>query len=60
MAQQLGLARRWCQHEGTNEEHYDISLSKRALALRLGARAVSSRELVRLRQAKRNRPMEAS
>lgn len=43
MADAIGVARRW--HQG---DHYDICLSKRRLAVRLGAREVSSRELVRV------------
>lgn len=37
MADTIGVSRRWLQHAGTYQEHFDISLSKRALALRAGA-----------------------
>ncbi len=40
MADAIGVARRWIQHAGTYKEHYDISLSKRAVAVVLGAREV--------------------
>jgi len=33
MADRIGIARRWLQDAGTWKEHFDISLSKRALAL---------------------------
>lgn len=46
MAAQLGLKRSWFQNE-PRHPHYDVTPSKRALALRLGAQAVSSEELIR-------------
>lgn len=45
MAGKIGVARRWIQHEGTPDEHYDICLSMRARAVRLGAVEVTRREL---------------
>ncbi len=47
MAGRLGVARRWCQREGTRKEHYDICLGKRALAVALGARQITQRDLIR-------------
>jgi hypothetical protein len=44
-ADTLGLKREWFQNHPTHP-HYDISPSKRALALRRGANEVSSREMV--------------
>ena len=49
MADQLGLRRRWYQGD-----HYDISLSKRRLALELGARPISTRALVMKVMEQRN------
>ena len=46
MAARLGLSRTWFQNK-TGHPHYDICKSKRAEAIRLGARPVSSIELVR-------------
>jgi Protein of unknown function (DUF4031) len=37
MADKIGVARKWIQHPGTWEEHFDICKSKRALAVKLGA-----------------------
>lgn len=37
MAAKIGVARRWHQKPGTPHSHYDICLSKRALAVKLGA-----------------------
>lgn len=46
MAQVMGLRRQWFQ-EHPRHPHYDLPPDKRALAISLGAVAVSSRELVR-------------
>lgn len=45
MADRIGVARRWIQYPGTVREHFDISLGKKALAIRAGARQVTRREL---------------
>lgn len=47
MADRIGLQRRWFQDK-PGHPHYDISLSKKALAIRHGAKEVSGRELVRV------------
>lgn len=52
MVDQIGVARRWIQKEGTRFEHFDICESKRALAIRKGAKAVSARDLVMIRRRK--------
>ncbi len=46
MADQLGVARRWIQDEGTYREHFDICLSKRRLAVHLGAQEITTAQLV--------------
>ncbi len=48
MAARIGVARRWCQREGTRKEHYDVCLAKRAEAVKAGAVEVTRRELARL------------
>jgi hypothetical protein len=45
MADQLGLKRAWFQG-GASFAHYDITPTKRALAVKLGAREVDSRVLL--------------
>jgi hypothetical protein len=45
MADAIGVARKWIQKPGTDREHYDICKSKRALAVKLGAREISWRDL---------------
>ena len=37
MADRIGVQRKWIQHRGTWEEHFDICKSKRELAVRCGA-----------------------
>lgn len=45
MARRIGVARRWWQSpEKTSGSHYDIALSKKALALQAGAVAITARQ----------------
>lgn len=46
MAGKIGLKRSWIQKEGTWQEHFDVTLSKRKLAVLDGAIEVSFRENV--------------
>ena len=48
MADKIGVQRRWIQKAGTPMEHFDISQSKKALAIRNGAIPLSMMELGRL------------
>ena len=50
---QLGLKPEYIHHPGTAEEHLDISESKRLEAIQLGAVPVTSRDIVRMIQKKR-------
>jgi len=52
MADKIGVQRKWIQYPGTWREHYDISKSKRELAIRAGAEAISPRQFV-IRQRER-------
>jgi len=49
MARRIGVARRWFQDPKTmpkvSHPHYDICMSKRELAIRFGAKAVTLQEL---------------
>lgn len=47
MADRIGLHRSWIQHPGQWHEHYDLTKSRRALALAAGAVEVSSLEHTR-------------
>ena len=53
MADKIGVARRWIQKPGTDREHYDICKSKRALAVRHGAKEIATRELAAKLRARR-------
>jgi hypothetical protein len=48
MAERLGVARRWHQHAGSPKSHYDISQTKRDLALQLGAIEISLRQYAQM------------
>ena len=53
MADRLGVARKWIQSAGTAREHFDIAMSKRALAVEAGAVEVTMKELARMTRARR-------
>lgn len=44
MADKIGVQRRWFQKPGTPGRHYDIALSKRALAVTAGAVEITMRQ----------------
>jgi hypothetical protein len=48
MAQKIGVARKWFQGD-----HYDVCMSKRALAIKLGAKPIPLRELAKMATEKR-------
>lgn len=45
MADKIGVSRRWFQ-DNPNHPHYDIALSKRKLAIKFGAKELTSRQMV--------------
>tara|TARA_R100000655_G_scaffold109815_3_gene165721 strand:- start:3774 stop:4040 length:267 start_codon:yes stop_codon:yes gene_type:complete len=53
MADRIGVARKWIQSAGTAREHFDIAMSKRALAVEAGAVEVTMKELARMTRARR-------
>ena len=55
MARTIGVDPRWIQRESTHREHYDISLTKRALAVKAGAQEVTMREVGRILNERRKR-----
>lgn len=62
MVDRIGVDRRWHQYPGTVRSHFDIALSKRALAVEQGAVEVTQKCVARIIAAKRsgkdpNRPM---
>jgi len=44
MADRIGVRRKWHQHPGTERSHFDIALSKRALAIAAGAIEITWRQ----------------
>lgn len=44
MADKIGVQRKWIQYLGTHREHFDIAMSKRALAVSAGAVEITYRE----------------
>jgi hypothetical protein len=57
-AARIGLQRRWFQDKPWPRQHYDVTETKRQLAIREGATSITWREagkqIVRARQAQRN------
>ncbi|PWJ81567.1 uncharacterized protein DUF4031 [Pseudaminobacter salicylatoxidans] len=53
MADLIAVDRRWLQKAGTAHEHFDIALSKRALAVSAGAVEVSMMQIGRIIRARR-------
>lgn len=47
MADKIGVKRKWLQHAGTWKEHFDICQAKRNLAVQMGAKELTMRELVK-------------
>lgn len=54
MADRIGVARKWLQKSGTIQEHFDICMSKRKLAVEAGAKEITLRETGLLIRKKRN------
>lgn len=44
MCDKIGVQRKWIQMKGTYNEHFDICLSKRAKAIKLGAKEIHFRD----------------
>ena len=53
MAKKIGVANKWKQKQAKPEEHFDICMAKKALALAAGAIQIDSRKMVDLIRAKR-------
>lgn len=59
MADTIGVDRKWLQAQGTWKEHFDISLSKRKLAVRAGAIQLTQRQLGHKMVARKNKEPDA-
>lgn len=53
MAKKIDVNRKWIQYPGTPREHFDICLSKRRLAVQLGAKEITLRELAEMEMERR-------
>jgi hypothetical protein len=53
MADKIGVARKWIQYPGRPNEHYDICLTKRAIAVAAGAIEITIRDTALKCRAKR-------
>ena len=53
MARLIGLNNKWLQHKGEYKEHYDISLSKRKLAVDFGAIEIGRNQLASIIKRRR-------
>ncbi len=53
MADAIGVARKWHQKPGTSHSHYDICMSKKAKAIKLGAVQIGRKEVSQLVNKKR-------
>ncbi len=54
MADAIGLRRSWIQYPGTWKEHYDVTMSKRALAVKAGAVEIDWRQAAEMSKRKRD------
>lgn len=45
MVDKIGVQRKWIQYPGTFQEHFDISLSKKTIAIGFGAKEITIYEL---------------
>lgn len=54
MVDKIGVQRKWIQKTGTPYKHFDIALTKREKAIKLGAIEISSKELVKIIMNRRN------
>lgn len=53
MALAIGMKASWIQHKGTYKEHFDVSKTRKAKAIELGAKQVTMSELSTFIQARR-------
>lgn len=48
MVRKIGMSPKWIQKEGTYQEHFDVCLVKRQLAIQAGAVPLGMRDLVKI------------
>jgi len=57
MVDKIGVQRKWIQDAGTYNEHFDICLAKKALAIKHGAKEVNRREAAKIRMSRPGHPL---
>ena len=60
MADTIGVQRKWIQKPGTPDEHFDISTSKRGLAVIAGAQEITMREMAKFQMTRRTEALKKS
>lgn len=58
MADKIGVQRKWIQNEDDWKEHFDICLTKKALAIKYGAKEITWRELGTMMQKTRTSELQ--
>ncbi len=53
MASKVGVQHKWIQYPGTVKEHFDICMSKRALAVSHGAKEIDGEGVAAILKARR-------
>lgn len=48
MADKIGIHRKWFQNKNPARPHYDISLGKRSLAVKLGAKEITQKQTIEI------------
>lgn len=48
MCKKIGVQAKWIQHKGTSNEHFDICLSKKAIAIQFGAIEINFRDYAKM------------
>lgn len=56
MVDVIGVQRKWIQYYGTYNEHFDISLAKKQLALAAGAKEIGFRDYARITNGREGSP----
>lgn len=56
MVDKIGVQRKWIQYPGTYNEHFDISLGKKKLAITAGAKEITAREYAAMVNKRPNAP----
>lgn len=56
MVDKISVKRKWVQDYNTPREHFDICLSKKKLAIKLGAKEITMRELATITANRNHTP----